>query len=65
MTLSLADIQNAKNDEDLFQQLFSALSEVFPPELRDNRDQFYAALVLLLAGCAQWLELKPSSQQGP
>jgi hypothetical protein len=56
MTLSLADIQNAKNDEDLFQQLFSALSEVFPPELRDNRDQFYAALVLLLAGCAQWLE---------
>jgi hypothetical protein len=45
MTLRLADIENAKNDEDLFQRLSSALSEVFPPELRDNRDQFYAALV--------------------
>jgi hypothetical protein len=45
MTLSLADIENAKNDEDLFQRLSSALSEVFPPELQDSRDQFYAALV--------------------
>jgi hypothetical protein len=45
MTLSLGDIQNAKNDEDLFQRLTSALSEVFPPELQENRDQFYAALL--------------------
>jgi hypothetical protein len=44
MTLSLADIRNAKNDEDLFERLSSALSEGFPPELHDNRDQFYAAL---------------------
>jgi len=45
MTLSLSDIQNAKNDEDLFQRLSTALSEAFPPELQDDRDRFYAALL--------------------
>jgi hypothetical protein len=45
MNLTLADIQNANTDEDLFQRLSSTLTEVFPPELQDNRDQFYAALL--------------------
>ncbi|HEY6308410.1 MAG TPA: hypothetical protein VI488_18340 [Candidatus Angelobacter sp.] len=45
MNLNLADIQNAKTDDDLFQRLSSALTEVFPPELQENRDQFYAALL--------------------
>jgi hypothetical protein len=30
---------------ELFQQLSSALNEAFPPELQDDRDQFYAALL--------------------
>ena len=45
MTLILADIQNAKDDEELFQRLSSALTERFPPELQEDRDKFYSALL--------------------
>lgn len=45
MTLILADIQNAKDDEELFQRLSSALTERFPPELQEDRDKLYATLL--------------------
>jgi hypothetical protein len=45
MTVTLSDIQNASDDEELFQRLSSALGEAFPPELQEKRDQFYAALL--------------------
>jgi hypothetical protein len=44
MSLSLSDI-NATDDEVLFQRLAFALDGLFPPELRDNPDQFYAAVL--------------------
>jgi len=43
--VTLAEIQNAKGDEELFQRLSSVLGEIFPPHLQDDRDQFYAALL--------------------
>ncbi len=45
MGLSLANIQNAKDDEEVFQLLSTELGQVFPPELQENRDQFYSALL--------------------
>ena len=33
MSLSLASIQSAKNDEELFEQLSETLKKVFPPGL--------------------------------
>ena len=45
MTLILADIQSAKEDEELFQRLSSALTERFPPELQEDGDKLYAALL--------------------
>jgi hypothetical protein len=40
MTLTLADIQSAKDDEELFQRLSSALTERSPPEAQEDRDKF-------------------------
>jgi hypothetical protein len=45
MTLTLADIQSAKDDDELFQRLSSALTERFPPEAQEDRDKFYATLL--------------------
>jgi len=45
VTLILADIQNAKDDEELFQRLSSALTERFPLEIQEDRDKLYAALL--------------------
>jgi hypothetical protein len=45
MTLTLADIQSAKDDEELFQRLSSALTEHFPPEAQEDRDKPYATLL--------------------
>ena len=44
MSLSLASIQSASDDEELFERLSAALKEVFPPELQEDREQFLAAL---------------------
>jgi len=46
MTLTLADIQNSNGDEEPFQRLSSALKEAFPPELQEDSDKLYAALIL-------------------
>ena len=43
--MTLVEIQNTKDDEELFQLLSSALGENFPPHLQDDRDQLYAALL--------------------
>jgi AcrR family transcriptional regulator len=43
--LTLADIQSAKDDEELFQRLSSALTERSPPEAQEDRDKFYATLL--------------------
>ena len=43
--MTLVDIQNAKDDSELFQKLSLALSELFPPEVHDNPDKLYAALL--------------------
>ncbi len=50
MPLTLAEIQNAKDDAALFQKLSAALGEIFPPELQDDRDRFYAALLVAPQG---------------
>jgi hypothetical protein len=44
MSLSLASIQSAKNDEELFEQLSENLKKVFPPELQEDRERFLTAL---------------------
>jgi hypothetical protein len=44
MSLSLASIQNADDDEELFKLLSAELGQTFPPELQGNRDQFFSAL---------------------
>lgn len=44
MSLSLAAIQTARDDEQLFELLSSALQELFPPELQSDREQFLVAL---------------------
>lgn len=44
MKLSLADIQNEKDDERLFKLLTSALNELFPPDVQNDQNQFVIAL---------------------
>jgi hypothetical protein len=44
MDLSQASIQNARDDEELFKLLSTALNELFPPDIRQDRSQFLAAL---------------------
>jgi len=44
MNLSLASIQTAKDDDELFDRLSAALKELFPPELQEDPDRFLAAL---------------------
>jgi hypothetical protein len=44
MSLGLAVIQSARNDEELFERLSETLKEVFPAELQENREQFLTAL---------------------
>jgi hypothetical protein len=44
MSISLADIQGAKDDEELFDRLSLALKKMFPPESQENREQFLVAL---------------------
>jgi len=45
MSLNLAEIQAASDDEQLFKLLTTALNELFPPELQNNPDQFLVALM--------------------
>jgi hypothetical protein len=44
MILNVAEIEAAKDDEQLFTLLSSTLGELFPPDLQGNREQFLAAL---------------------
>jgi hypothetical protein len=44
MSISLADVQSAKDDEELFERLSATLKQMFPPELQEDREQFLAAL---------------------
>jgi hypothetical protein len=44
MALTVAEIETAKDDEQLFTLLTSTIGELFPPDLQGNREQFLAAL---------------------
>lgn len=45
MPLTIQQLQNvATTDEELFQLLSNAVSEYFPPELKEDRDKFFAAV---------------------
>ncbi len=44
MSLSLTDIQTAKDDNELFERLSAELKEVFPPAMQEDRDLFIATL---------------------
>jgi len=50
MSLGVADIQAAKDDEQLFKRLSEALNELFPPGVQEDRSQFLDALVSALRG---------------